>query len=117
MSHEDKRNKGREKWHAQSTKRPSLTCLQPLPTSERGSCHLAILGELDQENESKMCDKQSSRECDKEQKGGRRGDGALADYSGMCTQDDFIICLYSANGKLGDTFCICALYLLVPSSY
>lgn len=76
MSHEDKRNKGREKWHAQSTKRPSLTCLQPLPTSERGSCHLAILGELDQENESKMCDKQPSRECDKRAEGreeGRRG--------------------------------------------
>lgn len=115
MSHEDKRNKGREKWHAQSTKRPSLTCLSQ-PTSERGSCHLAILGELEQQNESKMCDKQS-RVRQKSRREGREGAGALADYSGMCTQDDFIICLYSANGKLGDTFCICAPYLLVPSSY
>lgn len=32
MSHEDKRNKGREKWHAQSTKRPALA-LAPAPCS------------------------------------------------------------------------------------
>lgn len=77
MSHEDKRNKGREKWHAQSTKRPSLTYLLPLPTSERGSCHLAILGELEQENErANLCDKQPSREyVEKDRKGEREWEG------------------------------------------